>query len=229
MNSFDGLLNGGESEVAANIPGKPDERYLVELITPVDGQAEMPKGKKPLSGIDIQLVRQWIEEGARDDTPVHARQQYDSKNLPTYTQPPIITSLDYSPDGSLLAIAGFHEVLLTNKDDSMLEACLIGMSERIESVRFSSDGSRLLVTGGRLAPVKFKSGTSLHVNSCFLCQSHMTQFTGKVGRRTVSGLPSAARTTPCGPLILKLANRSCFRLRTTIECLIHSSPTKART
>ena len=41
------LLAGGESEIPAVVPQKPDESYLVELITPQDGQVEMPKGKEP--------------------------------------------------------------------------------------------------------------------------------------------------------------------------------------
>ena len=55
--------------------------------------------------------------------------------------PPVITSIDYSPDGKLLAVAGFHEVLLHKADGSGLKARLVGLSERIESVRFSPDGT----------------------------------------------------------------------------------------
>ena len=45
-------------------------------------------------------------------------------------------------------MAGFHEVLLWNADGSGLKARLIGLSERIESVAFSPDGTQLAVTGG---------------------------------------------------------------------------------
>ena len=49
MTTFDRLVAGGESGTAAIVPGKPDESYLLEMITPQDGQAEMPAGKPPLS------------------------------------------------------------------------------------------------------------------------------------------------------------------------------------
>ena len=62
--------------------------------------------------------------------------------------PPVITSLDFSPCGKLLAVAGYHEVLLHKADGSGLVARLVGVSERIESVSFSPDGKRLAVTGG---------------------------------------------------------------------------------
>ncbi|NDD39357.1 MAG: WD40 repeat domain-containing protein, partial [Verrucomicrobia bacterium] len=61
---------------------------------------------------------------------------------------PVVTSLDYSPDGKLLAVAGFHEVLLHQANGSGLVARLVGLSERIESVKFSPDGKRLAVAGG---------------------------------------------------------------------------------
>jgi len=148
MTTYARLVAGGESELAAIQPGEPNDSYLAELITPSDGEAEMPQGKKPLSESEIQLIRQWIAQGAADDTPDNARQRYDMDHPPVYTRPPVVTSLDYSPDGKLLAVAGFHEVLLHEADGSELVARLVGMSERIESVRFSRDGRRLAVTGG---------------------------------------------------------------------------------
>lgn len=69
MTDFAKLVAGGESESAAIVPEKPEESYLVDLITPADGQAEMPKGKKPLSEVEVSLIRRWVAEGAKDDTP----------------------------------------------------------------------------------------------------------------------------------------------------------------
>ena len=148
MTNFERLLEGGEDGIAI-VPGKPGESHLIKEITPgEDGKAEMPKKKDPLHGLEIALIERWIGEGAHDDTPENARQRYDQDHPPVYTMPPVITSLDYSPDGTLLAVAGFHEVLLHKADGSGLVARLIGLSERIESVRFSPDGKQLAVTGG---------------------------------------------------------------------------------
>src|SRR5262249_18226682 len=69
-------------------------------------------------------------------------------HLPVYTRPPVITAIDFAPDGKLLAVAGFHEVLLVNPDDGKLVARLVGLAERIQSVKFSPDGKQLAVTGG---------------------------------------------------------------------------------
>jgi mono/diheme cytochrome c family protein len=148
MTDFARLTAGGESGDAAIMPSQPDASYLLTLITPTDGQAEMPKGKPPLSATDIELIRQWIAQGATDDTPANAVQRYDADHPPIYFRQPVVTSIDFSPDGTLLAISGFHEVLLHKADGSGLAGRLVGLSERIESVRFSPDGKRLAVTGG---------------------------------------------------------------------------------
>jgi WD40 repeat protein len=148
MTSFEALLKGGESEDVAVVPGKPTSSNLIDQITPKGDKAEMPKGKKPLAESELALIRKWIEQGASDDTPASARQLYDKDNPPVYTRPPVITSIDYSPDGKTLAVAGFHEVLLFNVETAERVARLVGMSERIESVSFSPDGKRLCVAGG---------------------------------------------------------------------------------
>lgn len=149
MTSYDLLIKAGESETAPVVPGKPDDSYLLQLITPENGEAEMPKGKKPLHQSEIELVRKWIAEGAKNDTPDNADVQYDTDHPPVYILPPVTTSLDYSPDGKLIAVAGFNEVLLHKADGSEIAARLIGLSERIETVRFSPDGTKLAVSGGK--------------------------------------------------------------------------------
>lgn len=149
MTDFAKLLAGGESESKAVVPGKPEESYLLEQIIPVDGSASMPPEGKPLSEVEVDLIRRWIAEGANDDTPASSKVQYSVDNPPVYSMPPVVTSLSFSPDGSLLAVSGFNEVLLHKADGSGIVARLIGLSERIESVRFSPDGTKLAVTGGQ--------------------------------------------------------------------------------
>ena len=143
------ILKGGESGDPGVVPGKPDEGTLLGQITPEDGKPPaMPKERPPLASLQIGLVRQWIEEGARDDTPAAANLLVDMDHPPVYTAPPVLTSLRFSPDGGLLAVSGYHEVLLYKGDGTELVARLVGLSERIESAVFSPDGKRLAVTGG---------------------------------------------------------------------------------
>src|SRR3954462_12263939 len=80
MTVFDKLVAGGDSGKPAIVPGHSAKSYLVELITPVGGKAQMPEGKKPLDVGDIELVRRWIDEGASDDTPANAVQRVDAEH-----------------------------------------------------------------------------------------------------------------------------------------------------
>jgi WD40 repeat protein len=72
----------------------------------------------------------------------------DAEHPPVYALPPVLTSLDYSPDGNLLAVSGYHEVLLHKADGSGLVARLVGLSERVQSLAFAPDGKLLAVAGG---------------------------------------------------------------------------------
>jgi WD40 repeat protein/mono/diheme cytochrome c family protein len=148
MTNMEGLFKGGESETAAIVPGKPAESFMVEQITPTEGHAEMPKDKPPLAEAEISKIRQWIAEGAKDDTPMSVRATIDADHPPVYEGAPVLTALDFSPDGALLATSGYHETLLYKADGSELVARLVGQSERVESIAFSPDGKSLAVTGG---------------------------------------------------------------------------------
>jgi WD40 repeat protein/mono/diheme cytochrome c family protein len=149
MTSFEGLKKGGESEEPGFVPGKPNDSSLVVQITSQGGDPPaMPKDKPALTEPQVKLITQWIAEGAADDTPPMAREAIDKDHPPTYTLAPVLTSLDYSPDGKLIAVSGYHEVLLHHADGSGIAGRLVGLAERIESAVFSPDGKRLAVTGG---------------------------------------------------------------------------------
>ncbi len=153
MAPFAALLKGGESGDAAITPGKPAASNLLKMITPAkgkDGQmkAEMPKDKPPLAAANIELITRWIAGGAADDTPASAAIAFDADHPPVYHAAPVVSSLDFSPDGALLAVSGYHEVLLHKADGSALVGRLVGLSERVQSLAFSPDGKWLAVAAG---------------------------------------------------------------------------------
>ncbi len=147
MTEFARLLAGGE-EGAAVVPGKPDESNLLALATPADGKAEMPPKGDPLHATQLDLIRKWIAEGAKDDTPESAKSHFTMDNPPQYVTPPTLTSLAYSPDGTQLAVAGYHEVLVHKADGSGIVARLVGLSERIQKLAWSPDGKKIAISGG---------------------------------------------------------------------------------
>lgn len=149
MTDFQTLIKGGETGEPAIVPGKPDESYLVSQITAVDGAAEMPKSPaKPMSDVEVELIRRWIAEGAHNDAPEDLGAQFNEQNPPQYNEAPSIPSIDVSPDGRQIAVAGYHEVLLVNAESGAVEKRLIGLSPRLNSVCYNADGTRLAAVGG---------------------------------------------------------------------------------
>jgi WD40 repeat protein len=147
MTTLPALMKGGKHglEIA---PGEPGKSKLVEMISGDD--PEMPKDADPLNKDQVALIERWIKEGAKDDTPAAGSQVVAT---PVYSVPPVITAMAFSPDGSMLAVNGYHEILLHKPDGSGLIARLIGESPRIESLAFSKDGKELAACGG--APGEF--------------------------------------------------------------------------
>ncbi len=121
----------------------------MQQIVPHGGnRPAMPKGQPPLSDREVELIKAWIRQGAKDDSPSSARTLVDADHPPTYALPPVLSSIAYSPDGKLLAVSGYHEVLLHKPDGSGIIARLVGLSERVQSLAFSPDGKWLAVSGG---------------------------------------------------------------------------------
>ncbi len=148
MTDFGKLFAGGETGDAAIVPGEPTASHLLKQIEKVDGKAAMPKKAAPLGDADIELVKRWIAEGAVDDRPANSGAQFSSENPPQYSRLPVVTALTFSPDGKWLATSGFHEVFVIDTQTWKLSKRLVGLSERIESLNFASDSTRLAVTGG---------------------------------------------------------------------------------
>ena len=117
------------------------------LLPDKEGKVRMPKGKDPLAKRELDMLRKWISQGARNDTRQRPRHR-GRRPSAHHNLPPVISSLAWSPDGELLAVPGYHEVLLHKGDGSGLLARLIGLAERIQSVAFSPDGKLLAVAGG---------------------------------------------------------------------------------
>ena len=142
MTTFAALVKGGKNGSPLE-PGKPDKSLLFDMVH--GEKPEMPAEGEPLKPEQVALIERWIREGAKDDTPPPGSTVVEP---PVYTTPPVITSIAFSPDGSLLAVSGYHEVLLHKSDGSGIVARLTGEAPRIEAVAFTKDGKYLGVAGG---------------------------------------------------------------------------------
>ncbi len=147
VTSFAELRRGGKRGVPF-VAGKPEESLLVRYVKG-ELQPRMPLGQPALPGEQIELLREWIQDGAKDDSVA----DQDISGPVVYRQPPVITAMRFSPDGKAIAISGNRELILQKSDGTGLLSRLPGKAERILSLAFSSDGKLLIAGGG--TPAQF--------------------------------------------------------------------------
>ena len=149
LDSFEGLQKGGHhGEVIT--PGKSDESRLYLMITGKMAPAMPLTGKKLADG-EIETIRKWIDAGARPPAPgeiIAKRAPMIPDVKPLATVKPLIGSLAYSPDGKLLALGEFKEVLLVEPSSGKVVGTLAGEAEDVRAVAFSPDGKLLAAAGG---------------------------------------------------------------------------------
>ena len=149
LTTYEAAVKGGKHGALVK-PGDPKASVLMDEIT--GEEPSMPKEGDPLTKDELALIEKWIAQGAKDDTPASAKSLKPSEP-PTYLVPPVISALAWSPDGKVLAVSGYHEVLLHDVAGSNLLARLLGESQRVESLAWSADGKLLAVAGS--APSRF--------------------------------------------------------------------------
>lgn len=64
MKNRDNLLKGGDSEFPAVVPGKPDESFLMELVTADPDDDRMPPKGDGLDAKQVETLKKWINQGA---------------------------------------------------------------------------------------------------------------------------------------------------------------------
>lgn len=148
-------MTAGASDAPTVVPGKPEDSELFRRMTEADESIRMPQKDEPLSTAQTDLIRQWILQGAKfdgEDRQGSFQSQMPPREHPVapelYHVPIPIFAMAWSPDGSELAVGGFHEVLIRSATDGRLLRRLQRLPQRIQALRYSADGRRLFVAGG---------------------------------------------------------------------------------
>lgn len=143
LTTFTALTKGGKHGEAVKAGDAQGSRLWQNIS---GDEPEMPSEGDPLTKEEVAIIERWIAQGAKDDTPADAG-IHKLSAPPVYRALPSVSALAWSPDGSVIAVAGYHEVLLHSSDGERLTGRLVGFSPSIASLAFSPDG-RLLATAG---------------------------------------------------------------------------------
>ena len=149
LDTFSGIQKGGHSGPVI-VPGKSGESLLYLRITGAVTPA-MPLNGKKLADGEIEIIRKWIDAGAKPPGPGEVATKGaaaipDIK--PRTAVKPLISALAYRPDGKLLALGTFKEVRLVEPETGKIVATLPGEAEDVRAVAFSRDGKLLAAAGG---------------------------------------------------------------------------------
>jgi uncharacterized protein with WD repeat len=150
LENYAALMKGG-AHGAVIVPGKADQSRMIQML---DGkiQPRMPFGADPLAAADIATLRAWIEGGALGPAPGEATKTLAPLAIPDI-KPQVavvspVASVRFSPDGRVLAVGGYQEVLLIDSASGKPLASLTGHADYVRSIAFSPDGKMLAAAGG---------------------------------------------------------------------------------
>jgi WD40 repeat protein len=150
MDTYGSLLKGG-AHGPAIVPGKSSESRLL-LMLEGKVQPRMPFGGDPLPPAEIATIKAWIDGGAQGPAPGEALTSAPAMSVPDIKpQVPTVSpvaSIEFSPDGKVLALGGYKEVRLVDSITGKLLSTLSGHADLVRSIAFSPDGKWLAAAGG---------------------------------------------------------------------------------
>lgn len=147
--TFADVQKGGSHGLAVQAGDAKSSRLFL-MISGQSKQIMPPKGEEPLKAEQIELIRLWIEAGAKGpDGAEPVRRELSVPKLPAAklkAQP--IASLAVSPNGKQLAVARFQRVEIRDAQTEQLIREISNLPGKVNSVDYSRDGSWLVTGSG---------------------------------------------------------------------------------
>lgn len=149
MDSFASLIEGG-SRGPAVTASQSDSSRLYLMVAGLAEPAMPPEDMEGPDEDELALLRRWIDEGAagpQGEEP--ARRSLRTPDIaPMGDHPLPISALALSPDDTRMAVARFATVDITDPSDQKTIRQLPEQPGKVNDLRFTADGSRLIVASG---------------------------------------------------------------------------------
>ena len=169
--NFVALMQGGGSGSVIDA-GSADDSYLFRLVNH-DDSPEMPPGGSKIPDAEIKLLRDWIDQGALENADSKAKKRKPKADLTIVSANPNarpevtpalpklslepqlwtkrkspIRAIAVNPWSPIVAIAAPRQVVLFNTETLALKGVIPFPDGKPEVLRFSRNGSILLIGGG---------------------------------------------------------------------------------
>jgi len=155
LDTFELLIKPGDFEMPPVTAGDLDDSEFHRLITAEDEEERMPNNGGQLTDTEIQLIDNWILQGAKfdgQDPAAPIRDQLPRATHPhapaTYPAAIPLSALTFSADGNQLLVGGYHEILVWDPTTATLLHRIGDIPQRVFGMEFSPDMSLLAIAGG---------------------------------------------------------------------------------
>ncbi len=143
------LLQGGEHGPAIT-PGVPESSRLLLMLQGKLNPTMPPDGEPRPSEPEIETLVKWIEQGASgpDGTKILKQDPITPKLVRNREISLPITAVAKNDVGNIVAMGRYGEITITDQSESVLTKITDDL-HKINSLRLSRDGKRILVASGR--------------------------------------------------------------------------------
>ena len=148
VQTYSSLLKGGDDGPAV-VAGKSLESRMIQMmrgddtLMPPEDDPDLPRP----SVEEIAAVAEWIDAGAKNTTVKAASTLNTPSLVPVKDLTPAVTAVDWS-SRNLIAVSRFRNVELIDAESMKVVDELSQFPGKVNSLRFSRDGKRLVVASG---------------------------------------------------------------------------------
>ena len=179
MHTLEAMMRPGASGRSSVAARDAEHSLIYSRMVTTDLDKRMPQGGEKLPPVMVTAIRMWINEGAKApgvDPKVPLVKLMGPRSHPaapaTYSAPPPLAAVAFSPDGNTIATGGYREVLIWNRATGALVKRAGGLPERIRTIQWLN-GDQLVIAGGipgeygEAAVVSVKAGRRTGVLTTF--------------------------------------------------------------
>jgi len=142
-------LSKGTKDGPAFLASESETSLMYRLISENSDEQMPPDGEPKPSQEDVETIRVWIEQGAKGPAgEVPDRLALHVPMIPAKTDRSPITAVDWSVDGTAIAIARYSQVQIIATDNSKVLATLDDFPGKVTSVHFCLDADHLVTSSG---------------------------------------------------------------------------------